>query len=69
VHDAKVTHPVLVLAEQQMIPRVFAAVVRAVSAVRSLVAYECGAVGPGRDCGYENPFLKPIFYSLEGREK
>src|SRR5690606_9207896 len=31
-----------------------------VSAVRSLVAYECGAVGPGKDCGYENPILKAI---------
>lgn len=50
----------MVLAEQQMIPRVFAAVVRAISAVRSLVAYECGAVGPGKDCGYENPILKAI---------
>ena len=50
----------MVLAEQKMIPRVFAAVVRAVSAVRSLVAYECGAVGPGKDCGYENPILKAI---------
>ena len=43
-----------------MIPRVFAAVIRAVTAVRSLVAYECGAVGPGKDCGYENPILKAI---------
>lgn len=50
----------MVLAEQKMIPRVFAAVVRAISAVRSLVAYECGAVGPGKDCGYENPYLKAI---------
>lgn len=50
----------MVLAEQKMIPRVFAAVVRAVTAVRSLVAYECGAVGPGKDCGYENPILKTI---------
>ncbi len=50
----------MVLAEQRMIPRVFAAVVRAVSAVRSLVAYEHGAAGPGKDCGYENPFLKAI---------
>lgn len=50
----------MVLAEKKMIPRVFAAVVRAVSAVRSLVAYECGAVGPGKDCGYENVFLKAI---------
>ncbi|MEI8043737.1 MAG: methyltransferase MtaB domain-containing protein, partial [Verrucomicrobiota bacterium] len=43
-----------------MIPRVFAAVVRAVTAVRTLVCYECGAVGPGKDCGYENPILKAI---------
>jgi methanol--5-hydroxybenzimidazolylcobamide Co-methyltransferase len=50
----------MVLAGQKMIPRVFAAVVRAVSAVRTLVCYECGAVGPGKDCGYENPILKAI---------
>ncbi|HID21643.1 MAG TPA: methanol--corrinoid methyltransferase, partial [Planctomycetaceae bacterium] len=50
----------MVLAEQKLIPRVFAAVVRAVSAVRSLVAYEWGAVGPGKDCGYENIILKAI---------
>ena len=50
----------MVLAEQRMIPRVFAAVVRCVSAVRTLVGYECGAVGPGKDCGYENPILKAI---------
>ena len=60
----------MVLAEQKMIPRVFAAVVRAVSAVRSLVAYECGAVGPGKDCGYENVILKAITgcpMSMEGK--
>ena len=50
----------MVLAEQKMIPRVFAAVVRAVTAVRTLVAYEHGAVGPGKDCAYENPYLKAI---------
>jgi len=50
----------MVLAEQKMIPRVFAAVVRAVSAVRTLVGYECGCVGPGKDCGYENVILKAI---------
>lgn len=50
----------MVLAEQKMIPRSFAAVVRAVSAVRTLVCYEEGSVGPGKDCGYENPFLKAI---------
>jgi methanol--5-hydroxybenzimidazolylcobamide Co-methyltransferase len=50
----------MVLAEQKMIPGVFAAVVRAISAVRSLIAYECGAVGPGKDCGYENIILKAV---------
>jgi methanol--5-hydroxybenzimidazolylcobamide Co-methyltransferase len=50
----------MVLAEKNMIPRSFAAIDRTITAVRSLVAYECGAVGPGKDCGYENPFLKAI---------
>ncbi|MDD5705453.1 MAG: methyltransferase MtaB domain-containing protein, partial [Kiritimatiellae bacterium] len=50
----------MVLAERSYIPRTFAAVVRAITAVRSLVAYECGAMGPGKDCGYENVFLKAI---------
>ncbi len=50
----------MVLAERKMIPRVFAAVVRAVSAVRTLVGYECGCVGPGKDCGYENIIVKAI---------
>ncbi len=50
----------MILAEQKMIPRVFAAVVRAITAVRTLRCYECGAVGPGKDCGYENPILKAI---------
>ncbi len=60
----------MVMAEQGLIPRVFAAVVRAVTAVRSLVAYEQGAVGPGKDCGYENPILKTITgfpMSMEGK--
>ena len=50
----------MVLAEKQYIPRVFASIVRAVSAVRTLVGYECGCVGPGKDCGYENIYLKAI---------
>lgn len=60
----------MVLAERRMIPKTFAAVVRAITAVRSLVAYECGAVGPGKDCGYENPILKAITgcpMSMEGK--
>ncbi len=50
----------MVLAEQKLIPRVFAAVVRPITAVRALVAHEQGAVGPGKDCAYENPILKAI---------
>ncbi len=60
----------MVLAEKQYIPRVFAAVVRAISVVRSLVAYKKGAIGPGKDCGYENVFLKAITgypMSMEGK--
>ena len=34
--------------------------VRAISAVRTLVCYGSGAVGPGKDCGYENVILKAI---------
>lgn len=50
----------MVLAEKGMIPKVFAAVVRVVSASRSLVAYEMGAVGPSKDCAYEGPYIKAI---------
>lgn len=42
------------------IPHTLAALVRAISVSRSLVAYECGAVGPGKDCAYENPMIKAI---------
>lgn len=48
------------LARQRMIPKVFAAVVRAIGAARSLVAIECGATGPDKDCAYEGPILKAI---------
>ncbi|MCP4249125.1 MAG: methanol--corrinoid methyltransferase [bacterium] len=60
----------MVLADRKMIPKVVATVVRTVSAVRSLVAYECGAVGPSKDCAYEGPFIKAIAgvpISLEGK--
>ena len=43
----------MVLADKGYIPRVFAATVRVVTVVRSLVAIECGAKGPHKDCGYE----------------
>jgi methanol--5-hydroxybenzimidazolylcobamide Co-methyltransferase len=40
------------------------------SAVRSLVAFEQGAVGPSKDCAYEGPVLKAITgrpISMEGK--
>jgi methanol--5-hydroxybenzimidazolylcobamide Co-methyltransferase len=48
------------LAGQRMLPEVLAAVVRAMSAARSLVAFEQGAVGPSKDCAYEGPIMKAI---------
>jgi len=60
----------MVLAEQKCIPRVFAALVRVISAVRSVVAIEEGATGPHKDCGYEGVFLKAITgipISMEGK--
>ncbi len=60
----------MVLAEQKMIPRVFATLVRAATVPRSLVAYECGAVGPSKDCAYEGPYMKAIAgvpIAMEGR--
>lgn len=42
------------------IPHTLAALCRAISVSRTLVAYECGAVGPGKDCAYENPMIKAI---------
>ena len=59
----------MVLADKKYIPRVFAATVRVVSAVRSLVAVECGAQGPHKDCGYEGVYVKAmsgIPIALEG---
>lgn len=60
----------MVLADQKMIPRLFAALVRVASVPRSLVAYEVGAVGPSKDCAYEGPYMKAIAgvpISMEGR--
>ncbi len=48
------------LAHQGMLPEVVAAVDRALTAPRSLVAFERGAVGPSKDCAYEGPVLKAI---------
>jgi len=58
------------LAHQKMLPEVLAAVVRAMSAVRSLAAFEQCAVGPSKDCAYEGPVLKAITgypISMEGK--
>jgi methanol--5-hydroxybenzimidazolylcobamide Co-methyltransferase len=58
------------LAHQRMLPEVLAAVVRAMGAARSLVAFEHGAVGPSKDCAYEGPVLKAITgcpISMEGK--
>ena len=58
------------LAHQKMLPEVLAAVVRAMSAVRSLGAFEQGAQGPSKDCAYEGPVLKAITgqpISMEGK--
>jgi len=58
------------LAHQKMLPEVLAAVVRAMSAVRSLAAFEHGAIGPSKDCAYEGPIIKAITgcpISMEGK--
>jgi methanol---5-hydroxybenzimidazolylcobamide Co-methyltransferase len=60
----------MVLAEKRMVPRVFAALVRAASVPRSLVAYEMGAKGPSKDCAYEGVYMKAIAgvpISMEGK--
>jgi methanol--5-hydroxybenzimidazolylcobamide Co-methyltransferase len=60
----------MVLAEKKYIPKVFAAVARIATVVRTLVAIEEGATGPDKDCGYEGPFLKAITgtpISMEGK--
>ena len=61
----------MVLADLRHIPRVWAALIRVMSVVRSLVAFERGATGPSKDCAYEGPYLKAITgcpISLEGAE-
>ncbi len=60
----------MTMAEQNMLPRTFAAVVRVASVPRGLVAYEMGAIGPSKDCAYEGPYIKAITgvpISMEGR--
>lgn len=58
------------LTSQRMVPEVLAAVIRAASAVRSLVAVRAGARGPSKDCAYEGPVLKALTgipISMEGK--
>lgn len=58
------------LAHQRLLPETLAAVVRAMGAARSLVAFERGALGPSKDCAYEGPVLKAIAgcpLSMEGK--
>lgn len=60
----------MVLAEKKYIPKVFAAIARVATITRTLVAFEQGALGPDKDCGYEGPFLKAIAgipISMEGK--
>ena len=44
----------------QDVQRTYSAVTRAISAARTLVAWEQGASGPDKDCGYEGPICKAI---------
>jgi methanol--5-hydroxybenzimidazolylcobamide Co-methyltransferase len=46
--------------KSRMLPHVLAAAVRAMSAPRTLKAFEEGAVGPGKDCAYENVIVKAV---------
>lgn len=60
----------MVLADRGYVSKTFSAVVRVISAVRSLAAYSQGAVGPHKDCGYEGVYVKAITgtpISMEGR--
>ncbi len=60
----------MVLADRHYIPKIFAAVARIATVVRTLVAIEKGATGPDKDCGYEGPYLKAITgtpISMEGK--
>lgn len=42
------------------ISHTLASLSRAISVSNTLVAYECGATGPGKNCAYENPIIKAI---------
>ncbi len=42
------------------VQRTFSAITRAIASARTLVAWECGATGPDKDCGYEGPICKAV---------
>ena len=42
------------------VQKTFSALCRCISAARSLVPFECGATGPGKDCAYEGTIVKAI---------
>ena len=42
------------------VQKTFSAITRAISAGRTIVAWECGAQGPDKDCGYEGIICKSI---------
>ncbi|MCD6368668.1 MAG: hypothetical protein J7L38_02585 [Thermoproteales archaeon] len=46
--------------DRRLVSHVLAALVRVAATVRTLVAFECGATGPGKDCAYENVIIKAI---------
>ena len=50
----------MVLADEKMIPSVFAAVICVASVPRTLIAVEQGARGPCKDCAYEGVYVKAI---------
>lgn len=42
------------------VQRTFSAICRCISASKTMVAFECGATGPGKDCAYEGLIIKAI---------
>jgi len=53
------------------LPHVFAIIARAVAAGRTMVCYEVGGKGPGKDCGYEGPIIKAMTgvpHAQEGKD-
>jgi len=53
------------------LPHVYAIIARAIAAGRTMVCYEVGGVGPGKDCGYEGPIIKSMTgvpHAQEGKD-